>query len=155
MIRAARVGSFHQEKPLMNRTLKIAGFLLVTLFGAYGCTQAPGGTDRSTSPGAKLQRLEEDLKATAAARDQYKQKYIETENHQAQLQKQLDSERAQLRARTSERDTIATQYEGFRKNLKDLLGQAESALGNPSGSISPTTIGAEVAPMPAAAGERN
>ena len=48
----------------MNRSLKIAGFLLVTLFGGYGCTQAPSGTDPSTSPGAKLQRLEEDLKAT-------------------------------------------------------------------------------------------
>ena len=35
------------------------------------------------------------------------------------------------------------------------IQQAESALGNPSGSISPTIIGAEVAPMPVAAGERN
>ena len=139
----------------MNRTIKIMGFILVTLFGAYGCTQAPGGSDRSTSPAAKLQRLEEDLKATAAARDQFKQKLFEAENRQAQSQKQLDSERAQLRARTSERDTIATQYDGFRKNLKELLGQAESALGNPSGSISPTIIGAEVAPMPASPGERN
>jgi hypothetical protein len=139
----------------MNRTFKIMGFILVTLFGAYGCTQAPGGSDRSSSPAAKLQRLEEDLKATAAARDQFKQKLFEAENRQAQIQRQLDSERAQLKARTSERDTIATQYDGFRKNLKELLGQAESALGNPSGSISPTIIGAEVAPMPASAGERN
>ena len=139
----------------MNRTLKIAGFVLVTLFGAYGCTQAPPGTDKSTSPAAKLQRLEEDLKATGAARDQFKHKLFDAENRQAQLQKQLDTERAELKARTSERDTIATQYDGFRKNLKELLGQAESALANPSGSISPTTIGAEVAPMPSPAGERN
>lgn len=139
----------------MNRTFKIMGFFVVTLFGAYGCTQAPGGSERSTSPAAKVQRLEEDLKSTTAARDQYKQKYIEAENRQAQLQKQLDGERAQLRARTSERDTIATQYDGFRRNLKDLIGQAENALGSSSGSISPTTIGADVAPMPSAAGERN
>ena len=139
----------------MNRSLKIAGFLLVTLFGGYGCTQAPSGTDPSTSPGAKLQRLEEDLKATLAARDQYKHRFIDAENRQSQLQKQLDSERAQLKARTSERDTIVTQYDGFRKNLKELLGQAESALGNPSSSISPTIIGAEVAPMPSLAGEQN
>ena len=139
----------------MNRTFKIAGFVLVTLFGAYGCSQAPGGSERSTSPAAKLQRLEEDLKAASAARDQYKHKYIDAENRQAQLQRQLETERAQLKLRTSERDTIATQYDGFRKNLKELIGQAESALSNPSGSISPTVIGANVAPMPSAAGERN
>lgn len=139
----------------MNRTLKIAGFVLVTLFGAYGCTQAPGGTDKSTSPAAKLQRLEEDLKAVSTARDEFKQKLLAAEERQAKLQKQLDTERTELKARTSERDTIATQYEGFRKNLKDLLGQAESALGNPSGSISPTIIGAEVAPMPSEGGARN
>jgi hypothetical protein len=136
----------------MNRTLKIAGFVLVTLFGAYGCTQAPGGTDRSTSPAAKLQRLEEDLKSASTARDEFRQKLIAAENRQAQLLKQLDAERAQVKARTSERDTIATQYDGFRKNLKELIGQAESALGNPSGSISPTVIGANVAPMPSEAG---
>jgi septal ring factor EnvC (AmiA/AmiB activator) len=135
----------------MNRTLKIAGFVLVTLFGAYGCTQAPSGTERSTSPAAKLQRLEEDLRSASTARDEIRQKLIEAENRQAQLQKQLDAERAQVKARTSERDTIATQYDGFRKNLKELIGQAESALGNPSGSISPTVIGANVAPMPSEA----
>ena len=80
----------------MNRSHKIVGFLLVTLFGVYGCTKAPSGTDPSTSPGAKLQRLEEDLKATLAARDQFKHKFIAAENRQSQLQKQLDTERAQL-----------------------------------------------------------
>jgi len=139
----------------MNRALRIVGFVLVTLFGAYGCTQAPGGTDRDVSPATKLQRLEEDLKATAAARDQFKEKLFEAENRQVQLQKQLDTERTELKTRTTERDTIATQYDGFRKNLKDLLGQAESALANPTGSLSPTSVGADVAPMPSTAGERN
>jgi hypothetical protein len=139
----------------MNRTFKIAGFLFVTLFGAYGCTQAPGGSERSTSPAAKLQRLEEDLKSASTARDEFRQKLMAAENRQAQLQKQLDAERAQVQARTIERDTIATQYDGFRKNLKELIGQAESALSNPSGTISPTVIGADVAPMPSAAGARN
>jgi septal ring factor EnvC (AmiA/AmiB activator) len=136
----------------MNRALKIGGFVLVTLFGAYGCTKAPGGSDSSTSPAAKLQRLEEDLKAVSTARDDFRQKLLAAEERQAKLQKQLDTERAELKARTSERDTIATQYEGFRKNLKDLLGQAESALANPTGSLSSTSVGADVAPMPSAAG---
>jgi hypothetical protein len=139
----------------MNRVLRISGFILVTLFGAYGCTQAPGGTDKSASPAAKLQRLEEDLKAVSTARDEFRQKLLATEERQAKLQKQLDTERAELKSRTSERDTIATQYEGFRKSLKDLLGQAESALGSPASPISPTIIGADVAPMPSEAGARN
>jgi hypothetical protein len=139
----------------MNRGHKIIGFILVTLLGAYGCTQSPGGTDRATSPAAKLQRLEEDLTAATAARDHFQQKLAAAEARQAHLQNQLNTERAELRARTSERDTIATQYDSFRKNLKELIGQAESALGSPSASGAPTTIGAHQAPMPSETGARN
>jgi hypothetical protein len=137
----------------MNRATKIIGFVLVTLFGVYGCAKGPGyGTENDTSPGAKLQRLEEDLRAASAANDQMRRKLIAAEERTAQLQKQLDRERADLKARTTERDTIATQYDGFRKNLKELLGHAESALGNSSGSSVPTTIGVNVAPMPSEVG---
>ena len=46
----------------MNRATKIIGFVLVTLFGVYGCAKGPvDATEKNTSPGAKLQRLEEDL----------------------------------------------------------------------------------------------
>lgn len=137
----------------MTRAQKIIGFVLVTFLGAYGCTQGPpGGTDRNTSPAAKAHRLEEDLRAATAARDQFRQRLDAAEQRQSQLQKQLDAERAELKARTAERDAITSQYDGFRKGLKELLAQAEGQLANPSGSISPTTVGAEVAPMPSAAG---
>ena len=138
----------------MNRTTKIIGFVLVTLFGVYGCAKGPeDGTEKSTAPSAKVQRLEDDLRAVSSARDQLRQKLAAAEDRSIALQKQLDKERAELKARTTERDTVATQYEGFRKNLKDLLGQAESALANPGGSISPaTSIGVEIAPMPGAVG---
>jgi len=35
-----------------------------------------------------------------------------------------------IKTRTSERDTVQTQYETFRKSLKDLIGNAEAALPN-------------------------
>jgi hypothetical protein len=141
----------------MNRATKIIGFVLVTLFGVYGCAKGPGyGTENDTSPGAKLQRLEEDLRAASAANDQMRRKLIAAEERTAHLQKQLDRERSDLKARTTERDTIATQYDGFRKNLKELLGHAESALGSPMSPTVPATIGANIAPMPSeAAGSGN
>jgi hypothetical protein len=141
----------------MSRTSKIIGFVLVTLFGVYGCAKGPGeGTEKSTSPATKSQRLEEDLRAASAARDQLRQKLVAAEERQTQLQKQFETERAalkaELKARTTERDSVATQYDGFRKNLKELIGQAESALANPSGTISPATIGTAAPPMPSEAG---
>jgi hypothetical protein len=131
----------------MKRTHKIIGFVLVTLVGVYGCAKGPDKTEASTSGAGKIQRLEADLKAASTARDQYLQELAAAEAQKTQLRKQLDTERAAVQARTTERDTVAAQYDGFRKNLKDLLGQAESALANPSGSLSPTptTVGTDAA----------
>ena len=53
----------------MNRATKIIGFVLVTLFGVYGCAKGPvDATEKNTSPGAKLQRLEEDLRGLGGQR---------------------------------------------------------------------------------------
>ena len=146
----------------MTRTHKILGFVLVTLFGVYGCAKgSTGGTGRDTSPAAKAQRLEEELRAAAAAREEFRQKMLAAEEAQAKLQKQFDQERealrAELKARTAERDNFALQYEGFRKSLRDLLGQAESALANP-GSPSPpapAVVGSQGVPVNAGAALRN
>jgi len=142
----------------MTRSHKILGFLVVIIVGVYGCAQGPAGTgtgDKNTQ-GSKVQRLEEDLRAAAAARDQFKQKLFAAEEREARLQKQLDNERVETKARTAERDSLATQYEGFRKSLKELLSQAEGTLPTPSLSQSPpSAIGVNVAPMPSEAGSRN
>ncbi len=132
----------------MTRSHKIVGFVTVILFGVYGCAKGPGDeTEKTTSPTAKVQRLEEDLRATSAARDQFRQKLLAAEEQQKQLKKQLDAERAELKSRTSERDTIATQYDGFRKSLKDLINQAEGTLGTPS-LATPPQVGATLVPLP-------
>ena len=132
----------------MTRSHKVLGFLLVAILGIYGCARTPSGAagpDRATE--AKVQRLEEDFRAAATARDAYRTRLAQAEEKQAELQRQFDratatavTEKAQkevaqadLRARTAERDGLQTQYDGFRRTIRDLLGQAESAQANPTG----------------------
>ncbi len=141
----------------MTRSQKVIGFALVTLVGVWGCSKNPGESAGAggRNPGleAKAQRLEEDFRAAAAARDQFRQRLqsaeerlATAESRAAQLQTQFEQEREALRtdlkARTSERDNLAAQYDAFRKNLKSLLGQAETSLGIPSGAP-PVTVGTQ------------
>jgi hypothetical protein len=151
----------------MNRSHKIIIFLLVVGMGIYGCAKNPTGNARSegsTSPEAKAQRWEEDFRAAAAARDQYRQKLLAAEEKQAQLQKQLDEERAsatterdslkaEIKIRLAERDTLQSQYDGFRKSLRDLLAQAET-LANPNVPSIPTIPLAPTSPTPALVGSQ-
>jgi chromosome segregation ATPase len=127
----------------MPRSFKIFGFLLVTLLGAYGCAKGPGtagGAEGNTTPAAKAQKLEEDYRAAIAARDQFRQKLATAEEQQARTQRELEQARTaamaereafktELKARTCERDALQVQYETFRKNLKELIGTADTAVG--------------------------
>jgi hypothetical protein len=151
----------------MNRSHKIVAFLLVVGFGIYGCAKNPTGNASSgggTSSEAKAQRWEEDFRAAAAARDQYRQKLLAAEEKQAQLQKLLDHERitaaaerdslkAELKIRSNERDTLQSQYDGFRKGIKDLLAQAET-LANPNIPSIPTIPPPTTSPTPALVGSQ-
>ncbi len=126
----------------MTRPHKILGFLSVFLLGVYGCakgpvTQAPAGPDAAAQ--ARVQKLEDDYKAAAAARDQFRQKLLASEDNGAKLRQEIeritanaarerDALTAQLKGRTLERDNLQVQYDGFRKNIKELIGQAETAL---------------------------
>jgi hypothetical protein len=129
----------------MTRSHKTIVFLMVVGMGVYGCAKSPGnaGTGKNSSQEAKAHRWEEDYRAAAAARDDYRQKLIAAEERQTQLLRQLDQERiaatnerdtlkAEIRLRLAERDSLQTQYDGFRKGLKDLLAQAETTLANPN-----------------------
>jgi hypothetical protein len=150
----------------MTRSEKIFGFMLVAVVGAWGCSKTPESalSGKSTSLEAKVQRLEEDFHAAASARDQYKQRLLATEDkltaaetHSTQLQAQFDDTRAQrdalkndLQMRTLERDNFAMQYETFRKNLKNLIGQAENALGTPI--VPPPPVSGGSPPQPSESG---
>ena len=124
----------------MNRTQKVTGFLFVALLGVYGCAKPPvaeaGG---KSSNDAKVQKLEEDLRTAAAARDAFRHKLTQAEERQTTLQRQLaaatverDGLKGDVKARAAERDALQAHYDTFRKNIKELIGQAESSLGNPS-----------------------
>ena len=140
----------------MTRAEKVMGFLVVAVVGVWGCAKGPdsAGTAKNTSLEAKAQRLEEDFRAAAAARDQFKQKLLVTEEKLAAT----ETRATQL---TAERDTLKTDlqtmtghYESFRKNLKTLLGQAENALANPSGAP-PVTVGVQTPDGDPGSGVRN
>ena len=137
----------------MTRSHKVLGFLLVALLGIYGCTRTP-----PVSPGnvaaleAKVQRLEEDFRSAAAARDAFRQKLLASEEKYAAVQRHLeqalatatqdrqerDAARTEAKTRATERDNLQTQYDGFRKTIRELLGQADAAMTSP-GSQNPTT----------------
>ncbi len=157
----------------MTRAPHVLMAMIVVGIGLYGCARNPsdsgnsGNSSTTSSQQAKAKRWEEDFHAAASARDQYRQKLLAAEEKQAELQRQLEQERlaaaterealkAELKIRQSERDNLQTQYDGFRKNLRDLLAQAETAIANPNPPAIPTipTIptvpAAPVAPTPTA-----
>ncbi len=130
----------------MPRSYKIFGFLFVTLLGVYGCAKAPGtpAATESTTAAAKLQKLEEDHRVAVAAGDQFRQKLATSEEQATKAKKDLelqleqtkaaaaierDALKAEVKARTGERDALQSQYDGFRKTLRDMLGNAETAVG--------------------------
>jgi chromosome segregation ATPase len=130
----------------MNRYHRALAVLLVSVFGLWGCSRTP--TNSSVADGSsseklktvesKLSKLEDEFRVANSARDQLRKKLIEAEESQKQLQAQLDSLKDSIKAkdeaiakRTAERDQLLTQYDAFRKNVKDLLFKAEEAMAKP------------------------
>jgi hypothetical protein len=111
-----------------------------------GCNRPPApSADNSRALEARIAKLEQDVKSTAAARDAAQQKYISTESRlrteearAAAAETARDDAQAALKVRTFERDAVQTQYEGFRKTIRELLGQADTAAAHPPASATPT-----------------
>jgi septal ring factor EnvC (AmiA/AmiB activator) len=116
----------------MNRVSHALAVLFVALFGVWGCAQGPSAAaqaERIKALEAKINRLETDFRAAAVARDQVRQQLAQAEEHLQRLQivvKERDELKIQVKLRTSERDQVSTQFESFRKSLKELVGQAEA-----------------------------
>jgi outer membrane murein-binding lipoprotein Lpp len=128
----------------MTRSHKVLGFILVAVFGVYGCAKGPTSAagDRAGLE-AKVQRLEEDVKAAAAAREAFRQKAVAAEQQLAAQQKQFEQQRESLKARTAERDALQAQHATFIKSLREQLDKAESAMhGGPGGTA---LVGAQAA----------
>ena len=80
-----------------------------------------------------MAKLEDELKSTTAARDTFRTKLaaieeqLRTETARGvALQKERDDGLANLKAKSLERDQVQTQFDSFRKNIKELLGQTEA-----------------------------
>ncbi|HEY3787938.1 MAG TPA: hypothetical protein VGL71_03745, partial [Urbifossiella sp.] len=144
---------------------KVLGFLFVSMLGLYGCARGPaaGSSNDRAALEAKVQRLEEDFRSAAAARDSFRQRLLAAEDKLSQTQKTLeqanltasqerrerDSTRAELKIRTVERDNLQAQYDGFRKNIKELLGSAEAAINAPAIPIPAVAVGTPTLPVSA------
>jgi hypothetical protein len=137
----------------MTQIQKILIVLFVALVGIWGCAQGPGGSasaEKIKSLEAKIGRLDEDFRAAAATRDQYRKKWNDAEQATAQLKqevealqvvvKERDDLRNQLKGKSAELVSVNGQFETFRKNLKDLIGQTEAAMTTPSGGTPGTTV---------------
>lgn len=127
----------------MIRTYKVLLIVGLTIFGVWGCGKSGTGTAEGVSPAARIAKLEEDLKAATAARDTFRQKLADSENanraetarYQA-LAKERDDLQGKLARKSDEHKELQVQYDGFRKNLKELIGQAEVVLApKPAGVI--------------------
>jgi chromosome segregation ATPase len=126
----------------MQQSHKTLAFLFVAMLGLYGCAKGPvTSSNNDAALREKLQRIEKDYQTTVTARDDFRTKLTAAEEQQAHLRSELEQVRAtaarekadlseQLKSRTAERDTMQTQYDGFRKNIKELIGQAEASLPN-------------------------
>jgi chromosome segregation ATPase len=112
----------------MSRANKALVVLVVATLGLWGCAQGPGNgsADKIKSLEDKVSKLEDDCKTVTSARDGVKKKLAALEEEYVKKQQELDQ---QIVARTAERDSVQTQFEQFRKNLRTLLGQADAATG--------------------------
>jgi hypothetical protein len=124
----------------MARANKALVVLVVAALGLWGCSQrpAPNGLERIKALEGKLGKMEDDYKAVATARDQARKKLAEAEELRLKLQQEADQQqqtltkerddlKQQVTARTTERDTLQTQFETFRKGVRSLLHQADTA----------------------------
>jgi septal ring factor EnvC (AmiA/AmiB activator) len=124
----------------MTRANQALVVLVVAVLGLWGCAQRPGhaGGDRLKAVEAKLAQLEEDYRVVTAARDQVRKKLADVEAERSRVQRELEEQqqnlgkerddlKQQLSARSAERDALQGQFENFRKGVRSLLNQADTA----------------------------
>lgn len=130
----------------MKRMHKALIVAFVASCGLWGCAQGPtngsASLERLRALEAKNTKLEEDYRAAAATRDQLRKKVAEADTKLQALATERDDVKQQLAARTAERNTAQSQYEDFRKTLRDLLGRAEANLQGPPEFPAVTTAAA-------------
>src|SRR5947207_875409 len=118
--------------------------LMVATLGIWGCAKshndgAAATAERMSALEARSVKLEDDFRTAASVRDQLRKKLAAAEEQGQKTRQDLEQQvqalnrereemRLQLALRTGERDALAGQYESFRKNIRELLGQAEATI---------------------------
>src|SRR5205823_14878811 len=117
-----------KEHAAMSRAHKALAILVVSTLGLWGCAKGPGSTSEERIKGleGKVSRLEGDLKVAETTRDQLHKQLPAAEEQVVKLQHDRNDIEKTLTARTSERDNVQTQFEQFRKSLRELIGQADA-----------------------------
>jgi chromosome segregation ATPase len=136
----------------MMRTSHAVAIMFVTLVGVWGCSRGPSAAtlaERIKSLETKCSRLEADFRAASSARDQLRVQLTQSEDQVSKLQqvvKERDDLKVELTLKTSERDQINTQFDAFRRSIRELLGQADTtAMRFPDGQTPVVTISARPA----------
>jgi TolA-binding protein len=127
----------------MSRVHKALVVLVVAALGVWGCAQGPapqgavGHSKKIEALETRYAQKEDECRALAAARDQVRKKLAAVEEQrlltlkeleqQKVVQQERDELRQQLQSRTSERDALQSQFEQFRKAVRSLLQQADTA----------------------------
>jgi TolA-binding protein len=140
----------------MSRGKKLLVVFVVAALGLWGCAQgtsgAGAGSERIKDLEGKVAALKGEVQTATTARDQARKKAADVQEQVKKLEQDLEAQQAtatreredlrqQITARTSERDAAFSQFEGFRKNIHNLLQQADSAAGSimPAPVLSATT----------------
>jgi chromosome segregation ATPase len=119
----------------MSRASKAFVVLMMGIMGVWGCAQGPASgptAERIRSLESKCAKMEDDYKAATEARDLAKKKLSALELEKKRLLDDLNEQIRMAKERTAERDGLQSQYDQFRSNIRNLLGQAEASLGNSS-----------------------
>lgn len=126
----------------MNRASKALIVTVVAMLGTWGCAQGPANShapqaERLRALEGKCVKLEEDYRAVAGARDQFRKRVAALEEERGKLQQELaaqnalrrerDELRRQVATRTSERDALQARCDRLKKGLQNLLGQDDAA----------------------------
>jgi hypothetical protein len=127
----------------MSRASKAFVVLMMGIMGVWGCAQGPASgptAERIRSLESKCAKMEDDYKTASDARDVAKKKLNALEVEKKRLLDDLNEQIRMAKERTAERDGLQSQYDQFRSNIRNLLGQAEASLSSPS---TPMTVIAE------------
>jgi septal ring factor EnvC (AmiA/AmiB activator) len=115
----------------MIRAYKMMLIISLMAFGIWGCSKAQP-TAENPQTLARIAKLEQDLKSAIVDQDQIRVRLASTEDklrlelaRTAALERERNELSAKLKDKSSERDQIASQYEGFRKTIRDLVGTAD------------------------------